>query len=144
MSDSGVANREKGEVEIDVGGKTYVLVMDFEAMCQLEDKLSTADKDVTFVEVMQKADRGSMRHMRAVLWAALLRHQPDITLQDVTNVIQTLGGVNGLNKALLAVSKATRPDAEDLPKGKRPQRAQVNGATTGTGAISTSKPVELA
>lgn len=139
-----MANREKGEVTIDVEGTPYLLVMDFEAMCQLEDKLSTAEKDVTFVEVMQKADRGSLRHLRAVLWAALLRHQPDMTLQDVTALIDKLGGVAGVHKALLAVNKATRPDAEDMPKGKRPQKAQVNGVTTGTGATSTSKPVELA
>lgn len=135
-----MANRQKGEAEIQAGGKTYVLRMTMTSMCQAEDKMSTPDKDVTFVEIMQKADRGSMRHMRVVFWAALLPHQPHMTLQDASDVIEEIGGVPALGAALLAMSKASQPDAEDLPKGKRPPKAQVNGAATGTGAISTSKP----
>lgn len=138
----GVANREKGEIAIAVGDKEYVLVLDFEAMCQLEERLSTdAGKDVTFIEVMAKAERGSMRHMRAVFWAALLRHQPDMTFQDASALVMELGGVQGLNDTLLSVAQASQPTKAETKGSKRPQRAQVNGAeTSGTGGRSTSRP----
>lgn len=135
-----MANRERGEREIEIGQKRYTAVMDLEAMCRLEDHWTQQydGKETTFAEVMEKGMRGSIKHARSILWASLLRHHPDVTLADVSGITFL-----ELQQQMKTLGESTGPDEADLKeagiKGKRPQKAQVNGAGS-TGANSTSKP----
>lgn len=134
-----MANRERGEREIEIGGKKYTTVMDLEAMCRLEDYWSDAyGKETTFAEVMEKGMKGSIKHARSILWASLLRHQPDVQIADVSGITFV-----ELQQQMAIVASASAPDERDLKeagvKAGRPRKAQVNGAT-GTGVISTSSP----
>lgn len=68
-------NALKGEVAFEAGGETYVLLLDFNALCELEGALTPGD------------DRNGPRATRATLWAALRRNRPDITLDEAGDVI---------------------------------------------------------
>ena len=86
-----MANAVKGEVAFDLDGKTYTLVLDFNALCEVEDVLGAGE--------MKLAKPSAIR---AIFWAALRRHHPAMTQRDAGNLI---GGV-GLTKAGELVTEA--------------------------------------
>jgi hypothetical protein len=138
-----VANREKGESTLEVDGKTYTLVMGLDEICQLEEIVSRGGRDYTIKEVIDLCQRGSLRFVRAILWAALIRHQPRMTLEDVSGIIEHIGGMQKAYVVMGEVFKSMAPDPEDVKKDSkpsRPRKAQIDG----TGAASTSKPVASA
>lgn len=71
-------NALKGEVEFEAGGETYTLVLDFNALCELEGALTPGD------------DRNGPRASRATLWAALRRHHRNLSLNDAGDLIEAL------------------------------------------------------
>lgn len=130
-----MVNRERGELELEIGGKRYRTVMNLDAMAKLEDYWSEHyGKETFFSEIMEKAARGSIKHAHSVLWASLLTFQPSVTLADISGV--TFAELQAQVGALNASTQPDREDVEKASKGKRPRKAQTNGA----GGISTSKP----
>jgi hypothetical protein len=132
-------NRQRGESEVIIGGKTYVTVMDLNAIARLEDHWTgIAGADVTFAEIMAKVEKGSFRHIQTLLWVSLLRYQPDATADDVSTL--TLPELFELRAKL---ADGMTPDKADAKATKaRPRKAQVNGVD-GTGAISKSSAAPL-
>lgn len=114
-----MANRERGERSIEINGKTYTLVLDIDAMCALEDLFSTPEKEMSFGDVMARAERGSIRHLRGIWWATLRRHHPEMSLTDASALVQEMGGLAGMQARLLEVAKASQPDEQDVPKGRK-------------------------
>lgn len=144
-----MANRDKGEVEIAINGQAYTLVLDIDAMIDIEERLSTPDREVTFQEVMVKADAGSVRYTRAFFWALLRRYHRAVTLEQAGHLLMEAGGIQAVMRTLAPALTAATPDPKDLdilgvkPEKKgRPRKAQ-HGAD-GIGAISTASPVALA
>lgn len=129
-----MANRQKGEVELSIAGTSYTLVMDISAICDLESLFSTPVRDATIQEIGRSVERGSVRHIRGFLWAALRRHHKDMTLDKVSALIEDAGGIGGFGETVGALAQSLVPDAEDQAKGTRPQTAQVS---TGDGSTST-------
>lgn len=131
-----MANVQKGEFALKVGDREYVLVLDFEAMVHIEDALSTPDKVVSAHEAMfQVLGRKypPFKHARAVLFAALKRNQPQMTLLDAQALIDEMGGTEHVPSAILGTYKAAKPDPEDTDG--RPQEARqgsTGGPTTST------------
>lgn len=147
-----MANREKGEVDLQIGDETYTLSLDINAMVLVETHFSTPTKEVTFYEAFAKLEKsGAVRYIRAILWAALQKHHPGLPIEAVGLLIQRAGGLNGFtNKLKVSITEAglaTVPDKADLAElgvnanGRNPQTAQ---ATSGRGGRSTSKPVASA
>lgn len=138
-----MANRQNGEVSVEIDGKQYTLAMTINAMVALEDMFSTPTQSVTFQQVSEKADAGSIRHLRAILWAVLQRYHSDVTIEQVSDLVQEAGGIAVFTVKLLEMAKATMPAPEDLAalgikSTANPQPAQVAKPTRGTGARSTS------
>lgn len=140
-----MANRERGDSKITVDGREYILRLSINAQCELEDRLSTPDKDVKFADVVRDVQAGSRRAMRAFLWACLLEHHGAEmpTPKDAGILIEAAGGANELMKALLGVADDAAPDPRDLAvlgvtdQSARPPDAVDAAATTaGTGARS--------
>lgn len=75
-----MANPVKGEVAFEVEGQTYKLVLDFNALCEVEEVLGAGGMDLA-----------RPKAIRAIFWAALLRHHPDVTVQDAGDLIGALG-----------------------------------------------------
>ena len=71
-------NPLKGEVTFEVEGQPYTLVLDFNALCELEAALGPGD------------DRNGPRATRATLWAALQRRHDGLTLADAGDLIAAL------------------------------------------------------
>lgn len=137
-----MGNRETGETSMEIGGRVYTLILDTNALCELEDLYSTPDKEVTFAQILFRAASGSVRYTRACIWAALKRHHPEITLQEVGRLIQVAGGLSVFAEKLQALSRSATPDPADAQtlgvSGKgNPRRAR---AKRGTGVVSISPP----
>ena len=73
----------KGEVAFEVDGQPYKLVLDFNALCDLEDEMPGL-MDGT-VEIK------SPKAIRAVFAAGLAKHHPGLSLIDAGNLIQGVG-----------------------------------------------------
>lgn len=130
-----MANREKGEVSFSSQGQTYTLRLSINALCELEDLMSTGDKRITVQDVTQRVNRGDMTAIRALLWAALREHHPALTLKDVGNVLEA-AGIAKVQEAFEALSASMQPDTADLQtvnggKPVRPPKAARVAATTG-------------
>jgi hypothetical protein len=188
--DSGtMANREKGEVSLTVGGKAYTFLLDTNALAELEDLftssgsaydtlanerdslrellqrivasppaklgdrlhearvlLSSRVPTFTFAQAIERADAGSMRYVRGVIWAALQEHHPEMTVKDVGKFISEAGGVVAFAdkfKSLMDTTVADQADVQALEAGTNPPKARAKKAD-GTGAGTTATPVALA
>jgi len=144
-----MANRQNGEVSIEIDGKTYTLAMTIDSMVALEDLFSTGDTTVTFQDVIDRSDRGSMKHLRGLLWSVLQEHHPEVAITDVSRLVQKAGGLGAITVKLMELAKGTQADPKDLEAlgvkpEKNPPPAQDGGKTSGTGADSTSEPVKSA
>lgn len=141
-----MANKEKGEVSIVAGGATYRLAITLDAMVALEEMFSTPTAPVTFQQVVDRSDAGSMKHTRALVWAALQVNEPPPDIGDVSRIVEAAGGLGAFTTALLKLAKAIMPDPKDLEAlGIKPNpRTAQAGKKTGTGATSISTPVASA
>jgi hypothetical protein len=140
-----MANAEKGEVSIQIGDTTYTLALTLDAMVTLEEMLSTPDRAVFFTEIAVLSERGSIKHTRALIWALFQAHHPNVTLADVSGLVQKAGGIVEFGKTLEAVIQRSKPDPRDvadLGVKPNPPRAQAGAGkrSNGTGASSTSAP----
>lgn len=75
-----MANPVKGEVPFEVEGKAYKLVLDFNALCEVEDVLGAGGMDLA-----------RPKAIRAIFWASMLRYQPNVTVQEAGDLIGALG-----------------------------------------------------
>ncbi len=132
-----MANREKGEVDLVIAGETYRLCLDTNAMAHVENLFSTPEKDVSFFQVFSKLGTGSIRHMRGILWGALQKHHPNLSVNDVGDLIQKAGGFSKFGdeftRAMEDAGMSTIADKADLEElgvnanGQNPPVAQSRG-----------------
>lgn len=139
-----MANRQNGEVSIQVGDTNYTMALTIDAMVALEEMFSTPQKSVTFEEVTAAADRGSVKHLRAMIWAVLQQHHPELEIKDISPLVQKAGGLKGMERKLVELAKATMADPADLAelgvatKGNPPPAQISKKATNGSGGVSSS------
>lgn len=135
-----MANKERGEKRVTVGGKDYTLRPTFDALCELEE---VTGKKID--GLLQAMDDGRLSGLRNVVWCLLNDvHAAEFpTLKDASVWIELAGGVDevlpwvhdvlGINKPEQAAGGAqTHPR-----KGRQRKRAR-----TGTGARSSRTPAE--
>lgn len=125
-----MANPERGEVALIVGDRTYTLVIDVNAVCELEELLSTPDQPVTSGQVFLLAAQRSVRHIRALVWASLRRHHPEMELSHTGQLIEDAGGVDEFLETLGKLRKVTQPEGENRPRKARQPKANKAGART--------------
>lgn len=133
-----MANKERGELTFVAGPNRYVLRLTTNSCCELEELAGRL-----WPSILSGGQRGSLRDVRFILWAALREHHPDLAtidqagIQTVGKVIDAGGGVLGIHaqvRALLALNADSGEKVEDSPgnAGARPPAAQA-----GTGVSST-------
>ena len=140
-----MGNRHKGEVSIEIDGEVYTMALTVDAMVALEDQFSTTQKFVTFQEVLAQADRGSVKAIRALLWAALQLHHPGIEMKDISPLVHAAGGLNVMTEKFTKLARESFADPNDLEAlgvkaGANPPQAQADKTNRGTGARSSSRP----
>lgn len=86
-----MANPERGEVGVTVGGKAYTLRPTFDAICELEDLVGKP-----LHVLMQGITEGRLSGVRAVVWCFLQdRHAAEFReLKDASRWIEEAGGVD--------------------------------------------------
>lgn len=133
---------------VEIGGKIYHFELSIDAMETLEDLFSTPEKEVTFMEVLQKVMQARPKYFKRYIWAALQKHHPGTTLEETSRIIDAAGGMFALDALLGALESDAIPDAADLKALKtgaatttNPRKAQAGRKRGGT---STSPRVGLA
>ena len=76
-----MANPHKGEVSFTVDGKAYKAVLNTNALCALEKELGAKVHSL----------ENSLTTTRAVLWAGLRKHHPEVTLEATADLMDELG-----------------------------------------------------
>jgi hypothetical protein len=138
-----MANRQKGEVSIDVDGTTYTLALTVDAMVALEEMFSTPAKSVTFQDVITESDKGSIKHLRGLLWSLLQLHHPELGIKDISPLVQRAGGLGVFAAKFMELAKSAFADPADLEAlgvkaGTNPPQAQAGKKIRGIGERSTS------
>lgn len=103
-----MANREKGEVAVSVDGVDYTLVLDFNAICEIENLYDMAiTQFVELIDTGMKSGHVSLKDLRAILWAAMKKADPGATLvsagqlagglgEDLGNVVRSIMDGSGM------------------------------------------------
>jgi hypothetical protein len=108
-----MANRVKGEIGFESGGQDYILLLDFNALCELEEDLPGL-MDGT-------AEIKSPKAIRTVFHAGLQAHHKDIDLRDAGKIIQEIGLEEAANLVRQSF-EASFPPASGGEGKPRPQR----------------------
>lgn len=125
-----MANRDKGEVSLSLGGTPYTLVLNMAAMIAAEELAETPTSSPTWDEIVARWGKGSAKAGRIVAWALLRKYHPKLTLEQAGELIDDAGGGEEFAKAY-AAAQADPADAKALgmpptagKKGKGPQPAE--------------------
>jgi hypothetical protein len=116
-----MANQEKGEVGVTVGGKSYTLRPTFDSLCELEDLVGKP-----LHELIDGIQQGRLSGVRAVTWCFLQdEHAAEIrTLKDSSKWIEKAGGVDAVLQFIHQALGMNQP--EEAPKADAdPPTAQV-------------------
>lgn len=145
-----VANPQKGEMHVEFGGRPYVLVMTFNAMLRVQQMLAKGGAMPTAESILRAALNGDLEAMRALFWALLLRHHPEMTVEAAGDLIDEAGGLDVVNDIIDRASGASGPDPKDLEaltpgphaapdRTSMPTRTPRGGTSTSSRAASGSR-----
>lgn len=98
-----MSNPHRGEVELKAGDQTYTLVLDINAICELEELLGKSVAEIG-------RDMGRIVYMRAVLWAGLKARHP-VTLEEAGKILQQAGVPTAAVKMREAMALAFPPNS---------------------------------
>lgn len=130
-----MANAKKGEMTLQVDGENYILEFSHGSLILLEEKL---DKGI--MRIMKEMESWSkspedlrLGTIRALLWAGLHKHQPNMTMDDAAELIGRFDG--GLIKVVETVAEAfSRAFSAPETKATHPTQKASNGTGTPSGS----------
>lgn len=123
-----MTNPIKGETRISLpDGREFTLVMDFEMRVAVEGLC-----DKPFSEVAQRASEGFHGAIRALLWGSLQRHHADLSMGDVTALIEDHGAE--LEAGMVKAAKAAAPDASAGGNATNRKSRRATKSSGGNGA----------
>lgn len=128
-----MANAMNGEIALEAGGKMYTLAVGMNTLVALEQLFSTAERRMTYQEVIALANRNSFTHIRGLLWAMLRKHHREMTPDQVGDLIDEVG-LFAIDQRLQDAVREMVPDAADLKAlgiapNPRPAQASTKAAT---------------
>ncbi|RZJ01815.1 MAG: hypothetical protein EON90_02060 [Brevundimonas sp.] len=126
-----MANKAKGEAGVEIGGKTYTLVFNVNALCEVEYILDKSTDRI--LEALTHSP--PLNVVRALLWGGLRQHHPDLDLIAAGDLIEQMGG-GGV--ALQKIGEALQSAFPDAPEGAETANPR-KGAAAGTGRRSSSR-----
>lgn len=103
-----MANPIKGEVGFSVEGQDYTLLLDLNALCEVEDHIPGIMNGA--------ADLASLKAVRALFWGGLQEHHAGITMRDAGRLVQALGLADAAAKVAEAM-KASWGDTKSPKTG---------------------------
>ena len=128
-----MANPLKGEIEFEAEGKTYTFRLSVNACCELEGNLGRGFLDISnemnswstpvddkgdpvgemSEQVTERVGRIRLGVLRAVVWAGLRQHQPEITIPQAGEIITALGGMLGAIELIRKSFAVAMPQKDD-------------------------------
>jgi hypothetical protein len=141
-----MANTDKGEVSLEVGGTSYTLVHSFGGMIDAEDASEPIfGRRLKWDEIAAGVNTGELREFNLFLYALLRKRHKALSVMAVRDLIDDIGGLDALRETLQNTVRISEPDPDDLKalgdrKNGRPRKARNDG----TGASSASLPAASA
>ena len=108
-------NPLRGETPLIAGGKSYTLVLDINAQCEAEEALG-----MPMASIVVLGD-GSVKVVRALLWASLLRHHSELSLEDAGRLMDQATfpiAKEAVAKALRNAEPEAAPEANPRKAGR--------------------------
>jgi hypothetical protein len=110
-----LANADKGETAVTIDGTPYVLASTFNSLIALQQLFKDVDGTLPSVDsILQRAQRGDLSAVRGVFWSTLLRHHPQMTVEQAGELIDAAGGPRALNALVDAVHQTSAADGRDV------------------------------
>ena len=119
-----MANAQRGEVALDVDGKTYVFRFSVNAICELEEALGSSVN--TIAGQLSDMSAVKMKTVRALVWAALRDNHSEMTITDAGELISDAGVAAVMESVGLAFARAF-PSGE-AQKSSRPPKKRPAGS----------------
>lgn len=114
-----MANRHRGEVDVEVPSGTWTLRFSTNAICELEDR-----EDCGIGEIIARLDdpaRMRMSLLRTLVWAGLRDKHPDLTVEQAGDII-TDAGMSAMVGKLGEAFQLAFPDADGGGEARPPKR----------------------
>jgi hypothetical protein len=102
-----MGRRNEGEATFEADGQTWHVRLDFNAMADFEAE--TGKNAIAVLETMEGGDASAL-DIRALFWAGLREHHPDVTLHQAGRLV-----IAGM-EALQSVTSTALPSPEDGDK----------------------------
>lgn len=112
-----MANAQRGEVSFPAIGREWTIKLGTNALCEVEGALGKTISEIG--RLMEDPERVTLSALRVFIRAGLRAKHPDVTLEDVGNIIDDLG----MAEAATLIGNANvlaRPEAET---GANPPKA---------------------
>ena len=131
-----MANPHKGELTFEADGTTYTLHYTHDALVELEDQL-----DRGIISIVSELERWTkdpelvrLSMVRAIFWAGLHDHHPEIDIKAAGELITKAGGL----MVVLAMAGEGLGRAFGVPemKGSRPPKRAKNGIGKSSSSIT--------
>lgn len=126
-------SKSKGEVGFDADGKRYTLVFSIDALCNLEEAAGCSIAKIG--KIWADPDQPQLHIVKAAFWAALTDNHPDITKQEASRLMASLGFVQAGQLVLEAFSLAFPEAKQPVPLEVKP-RANSRRSQTGSQPIA--------
>jgi len=128
-----MANPLRGEVPLQLDGKTYRLKWATNAICEFEDLMGGG-----LLTLGPMAS--SVKALRAMVWAALQEFHPEITLKQVTEWFDVHGMemfLEPMQKAMSIASEDKKPgNSKDPPAQAVDKAGLMSSASTSSSALT--------
>jgi len=105
-----LANPNRGQIALSVGGLEYKLSFSVNSLCELEAELDLPIASI--IAILQNPKEIQMKFLRALLWAGLQDHHDDVTLKQAGIIVTDMG----IKPAMEAVGQAFRLAFPEPPK----------------------------
>lgn len=128
-----MANPQRGEFSIALGGEVYVLKLGTAALVEFQEHFATAEGAPDIATLLAEVKRGRLKYVRALLWAGFRKHHPDVTLEAVDDLIDAADPAE-IGRLLGHLGTSTQPAPADL--------AALGIPPNGTGPRPTPAPPE--
>lgn len=113
-----MANPHRGQVALKAGDATYTLCLSANAICELEDHTG---RSISEIATSLNGNNVGMKTVRALVWAALQDHHPDVDLKEAGRIITDAG----MAETMEAVGNAFSLAFPEGDGGSRPPKAKV-------------------
>ena len=113
-----MANAVKGEASLEIEGVgTFTLALPFGSRAAAEEK-----SGLPFHELGERAERGFHGAIATIVWAALIKHHPDMAIEDVEDLLDE--HAEAFTEAVQRAAANASPKAAEGngPAGKRKTR----------------------